>query len=85
MEAAHEGDRALFENKADTIIAKPDAEILSLCVKTLQVGNLPKGSGGFHLFDHFSDSSQQPGIGNNGQILVKGFSKKGCHVACSNR
>jgi hypothetical protein len=75
MKAAHEGDRALLENKAKAIIAEPHAEILSPCVKMLEVGNLPKSSGGFGLLDHFLDPSQQPGVGDHGQILVEGFAK----------
>jgi hypothetical protein len=71
MEAAHKDNRALVENEAEAIIAEADAEVFPLCVKRFEVWNLAKGSGCFDLFNHFPDSSQKPGIGDNGQIPVK--------------
>jgi len=85
MQATHECDSALLENKTDAIIAKSNAKVFPRCFKTLEVGNLMEGSGGFDLFDHFLDSSQQPGIGERRQILVKGLAKEGIHAARSSR
>jgi len=85
MQATHERDRSLLENKTDAIITEPNAEIFPLCLKTLQVGNLMESSSGFDLFDYFLDSSQQPGIGDRRQILVEGLAKEGIHAARSRR
>jgi len=85
MEATHECDRTLLENKTDAIIAESNAEIFSFCLKALEVGDLLESSGGFDLFDHLLDSSQQPGVGDRGQILLEGFAKEGLHTARSSR
>ena len=78
MKAAYKGDRPLLEDEAEAVIAKPDAEIFTLRVKTLEVGYLAKILGGFDLFDYLLNSSQQPGVSENGQILFKGFTGAGC-------
>jgi len=85
VKAAHEGDHALLKNKSEAVITDTDAEVFPLCVKTLEVGNLTKSLGGFDMFDHLLDLSQQPGVGDHGQILAEGFAKQGCHVARSSR
>ena len=85
IETPHERDRALLENKTDAIITHANAVVFALRIKALKVGNLLESLGGFDLFNHFLDSSQESGVGDDGQIRVEGFAKKRFHAARSRR
>lgn len=85
VEATHEGDRAVIKNKTNAIIAHANAVVFALRIQSLEVGNLLESAGGFNLFNHFLDSSPQPGVSDDGQVCVKGFAKERVHAARSSR
>ena len=85
VEAPHECSRTVLENKTYAIIPHANAVIFAFRIQAFKVGNLLKSSGGFDLFDHLSDSAQQAGIGDCGQIRVEGFPKACVHATRRSR
>ena len=80
VKAANESHRAALENEANAII--PDAEtiVLAAGLKSLEVGNLQKGSGGLNLLDNFSDAQKELTVGDSGQVGVEGFAEGRVHA-----
>ncbi len=75
----------MLENETDAIIPYTNPVILSLCVKTLEVGDVLEVSRSFYLFDDLLDSSEQRSVGDSKQIRVEGFAKGCVHAARSRR
>ena len=75
----------MLENKTDAIIPDTNPVLLSLCVKTPEVGDLLEGSGGLYLLEDFLDSPKQRGVGDGRQIRVEGFAKGRVHATRSSR
>ena len=58
MKAADKRDRAVFKNKAEPILAQPDAVILAGGLEPFEIGNLLERPRGFDLLDDFTDAAQ---------------------------
>jgi hypothetical protein len=64
IEAADESHFTLLKDEPNPIVAHADAVVFAGGIESLEVGNLPKGAGGFHCLDDFPDSPKQGYVGD---------------------
>ena len=85
VKTTNERHRAALENKADAVIAQANAVVFACGFETLEVGNLLEGSGRLHLLDDFSDSPEQRGVSDGGEVRVKRLAKRRVHATRASR
>ena len=85
MAKRQQGDRAALENKADAIIAHPNAVVFARGFEAFEVGNLLKDPCAFHLLNDLPDSAKPRGVCDGGQISLERFAESRVHPARASR